>query len=161
MLSLSQTAGYAIQALSALIDSGNGPGFIKTVALKSGVPAPYLAKIFKRLNDAGIVGSKRGLKGGVWLAKAPSEITLLDVSHAVDGPGWLSACLLGNAVCSDERRCPSHEFWKKERERIQSELQGLTLESVAAFYGRHKRIPSYAGLVRKIPHRRTTTRSGT
>jgi Rrf2 family iron-sulfur cluster assembly transcriptional regulator len=138
MLSLSQTAGYAIQALSSLIDSGNGPGFIKDVAERSGVPAPYLAKIFKRLNDAGSVGSKRGLKGGVWLAKAPSEITLLDVSNAVDGPGWLSACLLGNAVCSDERSCPSHAFWKKERERIQAELQGQTLESVASFYGRQK-----------------------
>lgn len=140
MLSLSQTAGYAIQALSALIDSGNGPGFIKDVAQRSGVPAPYLAKIFKRLNDAGIVGSKRGLKGGVWLARHPSEITLLDVSNAVDGPGWLSACLLGNAVCADERSCPSHEFWKKERERIQAELRGLTLESVSSFYARHKRL---------------------
>lgn len=139
MLSLSQTTGYAIQALSAMIATGNKPGFIKTVAQKSAVPAPYLAKIFKRLNDAGIVDSKRGLKGGVWLARPPSEISLLDVSNAVDGPGWLSSCILGNAICSDERSCPSHEFWMKERERIKDELQGLTLEDVATFYARKQR----------------------
>jgi Rrf2 family iron-sulfur cluster assembly transcriptional regulator len=141
MLSLSQTAGYAIQALSVLIDKGNSHVFIKTVASRSGVPGPYLAKIFKRLNDAGIVGAKRGLKGGVWLNRAPADISLLDVSNAVDGPEWLSSCLLGNAECSDDRSCPAHEFWKKERAVIQAQLKEISLAEAGMFYARETSRP--------------------
>src|SRR4051795_4860113 len=51
-----------------------------------GVPAHYLAKNLQALARAGIVESVSGPKGGYRLAKASSEITLLDVVEAVDGP---------------------------------------------------------------------------
>lgn len=139
MLSLTQTTGYAIQALSSLTDHESDTLFIRDIARLSGVPAPYLAKIIKRLNDAGIVNCKRGLRGGVWLSRPASEITLLDISHAMDGPEWLSSCLLGNAECSDARSCPAHEFWKKERAAVHDELQARTLAQVAQFYSRQKK----------------------
>lgn len=145
MLALSQTVGYAIQALASMIDHGNKPGFIKTVAKHSGVPAPYLAKIFKQLNDAGIVESKRGFSGGVWLARPPSDISVLDVTLAVDGPGWISSCLLGNADCADGHCCPSHEFWKKERKTIEKQLRELSLSDVALFYRRQAGVSASSG----------------
>ncbi len=50
-----------------------------------GVPAPYLAKTLQALTRAGITESVSGRKGGVRLARAAGEITLLDVVQAVDG----------------------------------------------------------------------------
>lgn len=134
MFCLSQSVGYAIQALTALGDQyGETAGLVRSVAVQAGVPAPYLAKLFKRLVDAGIVESKRGFKGGTRLARRPEEISLFDVSEAIDGQEWTQGCMLGQAICSDERACPMHGFWKLERRRIEERLRQTTLAEVIAF----------------------------
>jgi len=50
-----------------------------------GVPPAYLAKHLQAMAQAGIVESTAGRKGGYRLAKAATEITVLDVVEAVDG----------------------------------------------------------------------------
>jgi Rrf2 family transcriptional regulator, iron-sulfur cluster assembly transcription factor len=139
MMTLSTTVGYAIQALACLASSDASRAMIHNVAECAKVPAPYLAKIMKRLNDAGIVVSKRGFKGGIWLSRPPEKITLIEVMNAVDGPQYLSGCLLGNEFCSDERDCPTHAFWKSTREQIRVELASNTLADVVAFNARRSR----------------------
>lgn len=134
MFRLSQSVGYAIQALTALGDQqGETSGLVREVATRSGVPAPYLAKLFKRLVDAGILESKRGAKGGTKLARSAEEISLFEVSDAIDGQEWTTSCMLGQAVCSDERGCPLHGFWKQERRRVEERLRQTTLAEVIAF----------------------------
>ena len=133
MFSLSQTTGYAIKALTCLGDGCCACEFISDIADYSGVPPAYLAKIVKRLNDAGLVNSKRGYKGGIWLARSAEKITLLDVSNAIDGEEFMGRCLLGDEWCDDNRDCPTHQFWKKERVEIQKELKEVTVADVAAF----------------------------
>ncbi len=49
------------------------------------VPAAYLAKHLQALSKAGIVTATRGAQGGYRLARAPSEISLWDITAAVDG----------------------------------------------------------------------------
>jgi Rrf2 family protein len=136
MMTLSITTGYAIEALACLASPPCSNAMIQNVAKCARVPAPYLAKIMKKLNNAGIVRSKRGFKGGIWLARPPEQITLLEIMNAVDGPNYLEGCLLGRAECSDERDCPTHAFWKVTRETIRSELTTHTLADVVAFNAR-------------------------
>ncbi|MCP4580767.1 MAG: Rrf2 family transcriptional regulator [candidate division Zixibacteria bacterium] len=50
------------------------------------VPRVYLAKILKRLVQAGLLTSKRGVHGGYRLAKKRNEISFLSIIEAVDGP---------------------------------------------------------------------------
>lgn len=50
-----------------------------------GVPAPYLAKHLQALVRAGVCDSVSGPRGGFRLARPPEEITLLDVTLAIDG----------------------------------------------------------------------------
>ncbi len=50
------------------------------------VPAPYLTKHLQALVRAGILDSVPGPRGGFRLNRATTEITLLDVVVAVDGP---------------------------------------------------------------------------
>jgi Rrf2 family transcriptional regulator, iron-sulfur cluster assembly transcription factor len=132
MLSLSQSTGYAIQALACLEAEGGRARLIRDVAEESGVPGPYLAKIFKRLAAAGLIVSKRGHKGGTWLRRPPGEISLLEIGTAIDGRAWMGQCVLGLADCSDRRGCPTHEFWKRERVRIEDELRRTSLADVVA-----------------------------
>ena len=137
MFTLSQTTGYAIKALVCLARDSCDHDFIQQIAECSDVPQAYLAKILKRLNEAGLVESKRGYKGGVWLARPATEISLWDISLAIDGDAFLSRCLLGDEFCDDKRDCPTHEFWKGERIKIQAELARTTVEDVVEFERKH------------------------
>ena len=149
MLSLSHTTGHAIQALTCLADENcTHGGMIQHIAECSGVPRPYLAKVLRRLNEAGIVKSKRGYRGGIWLARPAEKISLMEISEAIDGEEYFNSCLLGSAFCGDDRDCPTHTFWKGARKNIQEELASTTLADVVAFHQRKaaekKRKPSVA-----------------
>jgi len=79
----------------------------------------------------GLVASKRGYQGGFHLTRPAEQISLLDIAEAVEGKNWCPKCLLGLEECSDGRRCPTHDFWQTERERIRRELARITLRDVA------------------------------
>ena len=56
------------------------------------VPPAYLAKALQAMAAAGIVESRPGPAGGYRLARAPMDITLLEIVQAVDGPGTAFRC---------------------------------------------------------------------
>jgi Rrf2 family iron-sulfur cluster assembly transcriptional regulator len=134
MMSLSNTTGHAIQALACLAGYSNPPVNIKEVAKQADVPEAYLAKIVKKLNDSGIINSKRGKNGGIWLARPAKLISLLDISIALEGKDFLGPCLLGSDYCSGKRDCPTHKFWAKNKEVIRKELERTKLTDVLEFY---------------------------
>lgn len=137
MLSLSLTAGYGILALSCL--DGERWMLARELAVRTGVPKPYLSKILHALARAQLIRAKRGYLGGFMLARRAEEIMLLDIVDAVDGTAWAGRCLLGLAACSDERACPMHEFWKSERASIRGLLARTSLQDVAQFEDRRRR----------------------
>ncbi|HYD32391.1 MAG TPA: Rrf2 family transcriptional regulator [Azospirillaceae bacterium] len=136
MLSLSQTAGYAIMALSCLDPVCERMVLAKDIADRTGISRPYLNKIMVRLGQAGLVVGKRGHNGGLTLARPAGEITLLDVADAVDGTEWRSKCVLGLPNCGGEAPCPMHEFWLVEQKVIIDRLTSLTLADVVPFQQR-------------------------
>ncbi len=131
MLSLSQTTGYAILALSCLRQSSGSLVLAKDVAQCTGITLPYLLKLLHAMGKAGLVVAKRGYRGGFALARPAEEISLLDVAEAVEGKAWLPNCLLGLDNCSGERQCPAHEFWEAERQRIRTKLRQISVRDVA------------------------------
>jgi len=133
MLSLSTTTGYAIRALNCLAPPDGPLMLVKDIAAQSNVSSFYLAKIISRLSEAGLVKSKRGYTGGVQLARPAEQISLLDVSRAIDGEEWTESCLLGMAQCSDECACPLHHFWKNTRSEIRKSLAETSLKDSAEF----------------------------
>ncbi|MHC5109629.1 MAG: RrF2 family transcriptional regulator [Planctomycetota bacterium] len=133
MLSISQTSGYAIVALSELVDIGDDWVLAQHISKKCEFPGPYLSKILHALGRAKLILTKRGYRGGFKLARPANKIQILEIIEAVDGPEWMGACLLGQSYCSDDRACPTHDFWKVERERIRKRLADLTLAEAAKF----------------------------
>lgn len=133
MLSLSQTTGYAILALSCLKQCGCDLVQAKDIAECTGIPLPYLLKLLHAMGKADLVIAKRGYRGGFALARPAEQISLMDVAEAVDGQAWLPKCLLGLEDCSDQRQCPTHNFWKTQRQKIEAELRQTTVKDVAEF----------------------------
>ena len=132
MLSLAKTTGYAVEAMSHLNPPGGEPASLRDIARRARIPYAYLAKRMPELVAAGLVRSVRGKRGGILLARQPEEITLLQISEAVEARQWLGRCLLGLVTCSDERACPVHNFWKDARQQIESTLRYTTLADVIA-----------------------------
>ncbi|WP_206068185.1 RrF2 family transcriptional regulator [Nonomuraea composti] len=56
------------------------------------LPAPYLAKQLQALVKAGILAATTGPRGGFRLARAASEITMLQIVEAVDGASMPYEC---------------------------------------------------------------------
>lgn len=99
MLPLSQTTGYAVRALQCLQEPGGHPVLVEEVAEYTGIPRSYLSKLIHKLAKKGLVVARRGHHGGVVLARPSTEITLEDLSDAIDGVAWRKRCLMGLLGC--------------------------------------------------------------
>lgn len=86
-MKLTRAASYAVHALVFMAgQKHNKPMASHNVAHARGIPERFLLKVLKPLVSARILLSIKGPNGGYRLAKAPNDISLLDVLEAVDGP---------------------------------------------------------------------------
>jgi Rrf2 family protein len=124
--SLSQTTGYAIEALACLARQGDGSMLIREIADQTGIPLPYLAKVIHKLGEAGLVESKRGHKGGVKLAESPDTVSLLRISSAVEGNRPI------NSEITDIPSGSGNRFWASFQNDYREMLASMTLADVVA-----------------------------
>ncbi|MZD05478.1 Rrf2 family transcriptional regulator [Streptomyces sp. SID5785] len=82
---ISAKADYATRALLELAREPARPLTCESIASSQGIPFRFLKSVVGELRRAGLVRSQRGCEGGYWLGGSAEEITLLDVSRAVDG----------------------------------------------------------------------------
>jgi Rrf2 family protein len=104
---------------------------VEEVAESTGIPRSYLSKLIHKLAKKGLVTARRGHHGGVVLGRASTEITLLDLSEAIDGTAWRKRCLMGLLGCSDAAPCALHDFWHETMEQILERLRSVTLADMA------------------------------
>ncbi len=64
----------------------DGPVMAQKVARAYDIPLEYLLKILQQMVRENVLISKRGPRGGFWLSRDASEITLLQVVEAIEGP---------------------------------------------------------------------------
>lgn len=129
----SSTCQYAIRALVCLaLHEGPRPVLARDIAAAEDIPKQFLAKILHNLRNQGLVSSQKGPGGGFLLARPPSEITLAEITQAVEGREDRSKeCILGLAECSDEAGCPLHDAWKRFRLQYDMAIGTLTLSQMA------------------------------
>ena len=83
---------YALHCLLWIAQPLPKPPSSRELAALQGAPAPFVAKIFGKLEKAGLVAASAGIRGGYRLARAPEDITVLDVVDAVEGRKNLFDC---------------------------------------------------------------------
>lgn len=109
---LTQTAEYALRAVARLARQSDGlPQRARDLAESTGIPAPYLAKILRRLVVAGVLRSRRGVHGGFELARDAERISFVDVLAAVDALPTQTRCVFGWGECNADLPCPLHQAW--------------------------------------------------
>jgi DNA-binding IscR family transcriptional regulator len=102
MLSITTKSPYALRALTELARMATAdPVPIAELARRRDVPVQFLEQLFATLRRAGILRSQRGVKGGYTFARAPSEITVLEVVELLDGPvGGGAESIFGDAAAA-------------------------------------------------------------
>jgi Rrf2 family protein len=109
-----KTSQYALRLMVCVAKyTADAPVRSAELSELSCVPRAYVSKVMRRLEDAGLVGSRKGRGGGFWLARPPEFIPLRDVLAAVEEHAVASHdCVFGWGPCNSASPCPLHETWK-------------------------------------------------
>lgn len=87
MISITSKSPYALAALVELSRFGDrAPVPIAELARRREIPVQFLEQLFATLRRGGVLRSQRGVKGGYSFARAPGEVTVLEVVELLDGP---------------------------------------------------------------------------
>jgi len=130
---VSQTAEYAIRAMSATATLPEGNKIRATdLGRATGIPAPYLSKILRRLVLAGLLVSQKGQGGGFSLARPASEIPFIDILNAVDAFPADGRCAFGWGSCDELSPCPLHGAWSRLSNQLRDWANETNLAEVAA-----------------------------
>lgn len=139
-MKLSKKSEYALRALIELTQvHGTSTLQRHEIAARQHIPVEFLEQILLALKRAGLLSSRRGMKGGYALIKSPNEITLGQVIRVLDGPLAPIACVSKTAYqkCSDcpyanKARCPVQQVMSTVRDAIAGILDHYTLADFAA-----------------------------
>lgn len=120
-MELSAKSEYALLALLEMSTAYKQaePLQIRQIAAMHNIPDRYLEQLMATLRRKGLIRSQRGARGGYLLAKAPWQISILDVLNCIEGMElkleqklpdsgdlarslirsiWLEACAAANEV---------------------------------------------------------------
>ena len=132
----SKKSEYALRAMIELTQEfGQGLVQRKSLADRQNIPLGFLEMILLSLKNAGLIGSRRGAHGGVYLIKSPREVTLGQIIRLLDGPLAPIACVSQTAYqkCQDcphakTATCPIQRIMLEVRNAIASVLDHYSLE---------------------------------
>lgn len=104
---------------------------VSQVAAAQDLPESYLAKIFQDLARNRLLMSHRGAKGGFSLVDDPSEISLLDIIEAVEGPIAIVPCLDMRQGCERVEQCEIYSTLDQAQSQMVSVLKNTSLADLA------------------------------
>ena len=140
-MKISTKSQYGLRAMVCLAKFKGCFCPLRIISKNEDIPFDYLEKIISKLEKQGLVGAKKGVQGGYFLAKAPSKIKLGQIIRTLEGEVSLVKCLpdmvpkgflgaiakKGKYHCPREKKCLTRNFWKKIQDSLNSVLDSLTL----------------------------------
>jgi Rrf2 family protein len=132
---------YGLHCLLWLAGAGKNPLSARDLAELQQISPSFLAKIFPKLEKAGIVTAGEGAGGGYRLARPPEEISFLDVVDAIEGDKPLFDCREIRERCAvfgesppgwaTEGVCAIHKVMLQAEQAMRRELAAHTLAEMA------------------------------
>ena len=120
MLTITSKSPYAVRALAELARTGSaGPVPIGEIARRRDIPVQFLEGLFATLRRAGILQSQRGVKGGYSFARAPEDVTVLEVVEALEGR------------LATDTEADTADVWTEAIDALRLKLQAITIAEVA------------------------------
>lgn len=127
MLRIGKLADYGLLIADCLASE---PEQMTTEAIvqNTGLPDATVRKLLRLLVDAGLVSSRRGLKGGYRLSREANRISVAELIAAIEGPIGLTECAHEDTnACSLTDNCGQRNNWSVINDLINRQLQTITL----------------------------------
>ena len=161
MLRVTKLTDYATVVLTVLASEPDAVASAAGLAERAGLEAPTVAKLLKPLAQAGLVEAFRGTNGGYRLARAPGDISLVEIVEAMEGPLGMTECSIHAGSCGIEQSCGVRANWRRINDVVADALRGVSLAQMlappAAAPGSHESILRKSGSARAIPARLTAS----
>ena len=109
-----------------------GPILIGTLAREEAIPIKFLEAILLDMKGRGLLDSKMGRKGGYFLNRPPSGITIGSIIRVIEGPLAPLPCASETAFkpceeCQDVENCGTRIIMRRVRDAISEVLDRTTL----------------------------------
>lgn len=112
--------------------SAAGKRKAREIAAEMEIPQPYVAQVLADLVRQEILVAVAGPTGGYSLSRPASEITLLEVTEAAEGPTTLESCVLRGGPCDWVSVCPVHETWSRAQKALRESLAATSFADIVA-----------------------------
>ncbi len=129
---ITREADYAIRTVLYLAQhSDDGAVATTEISEKMQIPYRFLRKISHHLVEAGILATHRGKQGGIFLARKPAQISLLDILELFDQRAInLNVCCQDLSACDRSQACPIHDRLELLQKRLRSEFAACTFDEL-------------------------------
>lgn len=120
-MSVSQKCQYALRAVLELAKRPRTePTTASRIAKAQLIPPRFLESILGQLKQGGFVVSRRGAKGGFFLAIEPSALSAGEIIRFVDGPMAPVKCIAGGgrSECAKYGSCALVGMWVRARDAV-------------------------------------------
>jgi len=130
---ISKRTQYGLKAMLALGRRyKEGPVLIGTLAREEAIPIKFLEAILLDMKSRGLLESKLGRKGGYYLNRPPSAITIGSIIRIIEGPLAPLPCASETAFracdeCQDVENCGTRVIMRRVRDAISDVLDRTTL----------------------------------
>jgi len=118
---------YAVRTVLYLARNKDRRVSVTEIAHAMHIPKSFLAKLLQRLVRHHLLISMRGVNGGFQLAAKPSDITLLDILEAMQGPAGINVCAIDSRRCRLSSTCAVHPVWVDIRKEVEKRLNRTSI----------------------------------
>jgi FeS assembly SUF system regulator len=131
MVRLGKLTDYGMVLMSYMARSQNPLRTARDLAAESKLPLSTVSKLLKGLLHSGLLVSYRGTNGGYVLARAPREISVLEIIAAFEGLVALTECSAEvTGLCDLESSCPIKNNQRVINEAVRGVLGKITLSDL-------------------------------
>ncbi len=116
--------------LDVALHSHEGLIHLKDVAERQEISKKYLEQLVARLEAEGLLRTVRGASGGVALTRSPSQITILEILHSLEGSLLPVECVDKPELCPRHVNCTARDLWTELGDVIEGFLGSVSLEDL-------------------------------
>ncbi|MDJ0924943.1 MAG: Rrf2 family transcriptional regulator [Acidimicrobiia bacterium] len=127
-LELSRKTGLALQALLQLAAADSETMSGRELADLLETTPHFLPQVMRPLVISERVASSPGPNGGYRLTARLSDMTVLEVIEAIEGPFDLGKCISTGEPCPAKESCALHIPWTRAKDAVLAELGSVTLD---------------------------------
>jgi len=132
-MKLTTQSRYGVRAIFDIAYHSDGLGTqVNDISRRQGISSRYIEQIFQKLRKGKIISSKRGPRGGYFLARKPEQISIGEIIRITEGGLDPVFCVNDNSKKSCERsnECVTRMVWREAGKRLNEYFDSVTVQDL-------------------------------